>query len=70
MLINRMIFTQAYIEEMCHAIEAMKLTPRQKEMARAVMRAAIDYANAKFGMHASRDARAAVLPRADAGGAA
>jgi hypothetical protein len=48
-----LLFTQQYVSAMCESIDAMKLTDRQKEMARAVMRAAIEYANAKHGMHSS-----------------
>lgn len=55
-----LLFTQQYVAAMCESIDAMKLTNRQKEMARAVMRAAIEYANAKHGMHASLNAQRAV----------
>lgn len=58
-----LLFTQQYVAAMCESIDAMKLTERQKEMARAVMRSAIEFANAKHGMHASQDAsRAATMP--------
>lgn len=53
-----MIFTQQYVGDMCESIESMKLTPAKKEFAKAVMRAAIDYANAKNHMHASPEAKA------------
>lgn len=55
-----MMFTQSYVAAMCEAIDKMKLTALQKDHARAVMRAAIEYANAKHGMHASESAKAAV----------
>ena len=54
-----MLNTQAFVASMCESIESMKLTDRQREMAKAVMRTAIDYANAKHGMHASQGARTA-----------
>ena len=54
-----MIFTQSYVNSMCQAIDHMKLTDRQKDHARAVMRAAIEYANATHHMHASKEAKAA-----------
>jgi hypothetical protein len=53
-----MIFTQKYVGDMCEAIDSMKITAKQKEFARAVMRSAIDYANAKNNMHASPGAKA------------
>lgn len=56
-----MIFTQQYVGDMCESIDAMKITAKQKEFARAVMRAAIDYANAKNHMHASPEAKAVAL---------
>jgi hypothetical protein len=56
-----MIFTQQYVGDMCESIDSMKITAKQKEFARAVMRAAIDYANAKNHMHASPEARALAL---------
>lgn len=58
-----MIFTQQYVADMCESIDAMKITAKQKEFARAMMRAAIDYANAKNHMHASQAAKAAALSR-------
>jgi hypothetical protein len=54
-----MIFTQKYVADMCEAIGAMKLTESKREFAKAVMRAAIEYANAKNHMHASPEAKAA-----------
>jgi len=57
-----MIFTQKFVGDMCESIESMKLTPAKKEFAKAVMRAAIDYANAKNHMHASPEARALAHP--------
>jgi hypothetical protein len=60
-----MIFTQQYVGDMCEAIASMKLTPAKKEFAKAVMRAAIDYANAKNYMHASKEANIAAFPPAD-----
>lgn len=62
-----MIFTQAYVASMCESIDCMKITARQKEFARAVMRSAIDYANAKHHMHASKEAKAAALASAPGG---
>lgn len=56
-----MIFTQQYVAAMCESIDAMKITAKQKEFARAVMRAAIDYANAKNHTHASPEAKAVAL---------
>jgi hypothetical protein len=56
-----MIFTQQYVAAMCESIDAMKITAKQKEFARAVMRSAIDYANAKNHMHASPEAKAVAL---------
>lgn len=56
-----MIFTQQYVADMCESIDAMKITAKQKELVRAAMRAAIDYANAKNHMHASPEAKAAAL---------
>jgi len=41
-----LINIQGYVNLMCESVNAMKLTPRQKDHARAVMRAAIEYANA------------------------
>lgn len=58
-----MIFTQQYVADMCEAIDSMKITAKQKEFARAVMRAAIDYANARNHMHASPEARALAVSR-------
>jgi hypothetical protein len=60
-----LLFTQQYVADMCESIDCMKLTDRQKEMARAVMRAAIEFANAKNGMHASASAKAAAQPLQD-----
>ncbi len=56
-----MIFTQRYVADMCESIGKMKLSESKREFAKAVMRAAIDYANAKNHMHASTDAKSAVL---------
>lgn len=55
-----MIFTQQYVADMCESIDAMKITAKQREFSKAVMRAAIDYANAKNHMHASPEAKAAI----------
>jgi hypothetical protein len=65
-----MIFTQKYVADMCEAIGAMKLTDSKRDFAKAVMRAAIEYANAKNHMHASPEAKAAVLSQSsgDRGG--
>jgi hypothetical protein len=52
---------QIYVTSMCESIGHMKLTPAKKEFAKAVMRAAIDYANAQHGMHSSADAKAAAM---------
>jgi hypothetical protein len=60
-----LLFTQQYVADMCESIDAMKITPKQKEFARAVMRSAIDFANARHGMHASAKARAAAFPPAE-----
>lgn len=60
-----MLFTQQYVAAMCESIDAMKITTKQKEFARAVMRSAIEFANAKHGMHASLNAKAAALPPAN-----
>lgn len=56
-----MILIQEYVTSMCESISAMKLTPAKKEFAKAVMRAAIDYANAQHGMHSSKEAKAVAL---------
>ncbi|MHC2284408.1 hypothetical protein [Bradyrhizobium barranii] len=56
-----MIFTQKFVGDMCESIDAMKITAKQKEFARAVMRAAIDYANVKNHMHASTEAKAVAM---------
>lgn len=56
-----MMFTQSYVNSMCESIQHMKLTDRQKDHARAVMRAAIEYANAQHGMYASAEVRRAAL---------
>jgi hypothetical protein len=50
---------QEYVSEMCQSIDHMKVTPTQKEFAKAVLRAAIEFANARHGMHASQNAKAA-----------
>jgi len=55
-----MIFTQQYVADMCESIGAMKLSESKREFAKAIMRAAIEYANAKNHMHASPEAKAAV----------
>lgn len=57
-----LLFTQKYVGDMCEAIDSMKITAKQKEFARAVMRSAIEFANARNGMHATKAARAAALP--------
>lgn len=56
-----LVFTQKYVADMCESIDAMKITPRQKEFVRAAFRAAIDFANAKNGMHSSSNAKSATL---------
>ena len=58
-----MIFTQQFVGDMCASIESMKLTPAKKEFAKAVMRAAIDYANAKNHMHSTPQAKALVVSK-------
>lgn len=62
-----MIFTQQFVGDMCESIESMKLTPSKKEFAKAVMRAAIDYANAKNHMYASPEAKTAALSPSERG---
>lgn len=57
-----MIPVQSFVAAMCESIDVMKITPKQKEFVRAAMRAAIEFANAKHGLHASANARAAVHP--------
>lgn len=52
-------FTQKYVGDMCAAIESMKITAKQKDFARAVMRASIEFANARNGMHSSANAMSA-----------
>lgn len=54
---------QSYVSSMCESITHMKLTPAKKEFAKAVMRAAVDYANAQHGMHSSADAKAVAMSR-------
>lgn len=61
---------QNYVSSMCESVTAMKLTPAKREFAKAVLRAAIDYANAQHGMHSSKEARAVALPSTESGGAA
>lgn len=56
-----MIFTQQYVADMCESIGAMKLSESKREFAKAIMRAAIEYANAKNHMHASSEAKTAAL---------
>ena len=48
-----LLFTQQYVAAMCESIDSMKITAKQKEFARALMRAAIEYANAQHGMASS-----------------
>lgn len=60
-----MIFTQKYVGDMCESIDSMKITAKQKEFARAVMRSAIEFANARNGMHASKSARASAHSSTD-----
>ena len=43
--------TQQYVAAMCESIDAMKLTYSDKEMVEVAMWFAIEYANAKHGMH-------------------
>jgi hypothetical protein len=56
-----LLFTQRYVADMCKSIDVMKITDRQKDFVRAAFRAAIEFANAKNGMHASQNARDAAL---------
>lgn len=58
-----LLFTQKYVGDMCESIDAMKITDRQKDFVRAAFRAAIEFANARNGMHASPNAKAAALPQ-------
>lgn len=58
-----LLFTQQYVADMCEAIDSMKITAKQKEFARAVMRSAIEFANARHGMHSRPDAKAAAGAR-------
>ena len=51
------IDAQSFVAAMCESIDVMKITPKQKEFIKAAFRAAIEYANAKHGMHASKNAR-------------
>ena len=60
-----MIFTQQFVADMCESIGTMKLSESKREFAKAVMWAAIDYANAKNHMHASPEAKAAANSPAD-----
>lgn len=53
--------TQSFVAAMCDSIEHMKLTPRQREFVKAAFRSAIEYANAKHGMHATEKAKAAAV---------
>jgi len=62
-----LLFTQKYVGDMCEAIDSMKITAKQKDFARALMRSAIDFANAKNGMHASPGAKAVALSSTDSG---
>ena len=52
-----LLFTQRYVADMCESIDHMKITDRQKEFVRAAFRSAIEFANAKNGMHASQNAK-------------
>jgi hypothetical protein len=52
-------FVQQYVAAMCESIDHMKITAKQKEFVRAAMRSAIEFANARNGMHASANAKAA-----------
>lgn len=54
-----MIYTQSFVASMVESIDKMQLTNAQRELVKAAFRAAIEYANAKHGMHASKDAREA-----------
>jgi Arc/MetJ family transcription regulator len=56
-----MINVQSYVNSMCESVGVMKITDKQKDFVRAAFRAAIEYANAQHGMHASENARAAAL---------
>lgn len=54
-----MIDAQSYVTAMCESVEMMNITPKQKDFVKAAFRAAIEYANAKHGMHATKEAREA-----------
>jgi hypothetical protein len=54
------IDVQSYVNAMVESVDAMKITPKQRDFVMAAFRASIEYANAKHGMHASKEARAAV----------
>lgn len=56
-----MIQVQSYVNAMVDSVDAMKITPKQRDFVRAAFRAAIEYANAKHGMHASKEAKAAAV---------
>lgn len=58
-----MIHTQSFVASMAESIDKMKLTEMQRELVKAAFRAAIDYANAKHGMYAPKEAREAAARR-------
>lgn len=60
-----LLFTQKYVADMCESIAVMKITEKQKDFVRAAFRAAIEFANARNGMHASPNAKAAALQQRD-----
>jgi hypothetical protein len=60
-----MIDAQSYVTSMCESVEVMKITARQKDFIKAAFRAAIEYANAKHGMHATKEAKAAAALASD-----
>lgn len=63
-----MIHVQSYVNAMCESVDVMKITPKQKDFVRAALRAAIEYANAKHSMHATKDATVAALASDQRGG--
>lgn len=58
-----MIPVQSFVNAMTESVEVMKITPKQKDFVRAAFRAAIEYANAKHGLHASENAKSAITPQ-------
>lgn len=63
-----MINVQSYVNAMVESVDAMKITPKQRDFVRAAFRAAIEYANAKHGTHATKDAIAAAVASEQCGG--